>query len=334
MAMSLSGDNLALNASRFAPTLNAATAPSANAPKTSIASDSLSLSGSLTANAPTSNGAGPWMTPSATLVNTPSLNATAPAANAATPAANAVAAAADKVSSIENDLANTDLATAESQDAGITTAEVAPAAAATAASENTYTVVTGDTLSQIAQSKLGDESRWPEIADLNKDQIDNPDLIFPGQVLKMPADATAAAPASNEDDTVDSLPTTADDVAVASVPRASTAGATAAAAAPVAASTSPIQKPVAAVQGSVCPTTTLTCKGDMQSRMELLKLRQQLAQVERELDSMIQQSGNKPAPNCPWMNDPGRRPQYWMDSTTSNPTPSTLLRSGALAAIR
>jgi len=47
-----------------------------------------------------------------------------------------------------------------------------------------YTVVEGDTLWHIAKMYLGDGSRYPEIASLNN--ISNPDLIYPGQVFKIP----------------------------------------------------------------------------------------------------------------------------------------------------
>ena len=50
-----------------------------------------------------------------------------------------------------------------------------------------YTVVAGDSLSGIAQRLYGDESQWPRIFNANRDQIDNPDEIFPGQVLRIPA---------------------------------------------------------------------------------------------------------------------------------------------------
>lgn len=49
-----------------------------------------------------------------------------------------------------------------------------------------YTVVPGDTLSAIAQQKYGDANLWPRIFDANRDEISNPDLIFPGQVLRIP----------------------------------------------------------------------------------------------------------------------------------------------------
>ena len=53
----------------------------------------------------------------------------------------------------------------------------------------TYTVQSGDTLSAIAQRHYGKASRWREIFEANRDQLDNPDLIQPGQVLRLPADA-------------------------------------------------------------------------------------------------------------------------------------------------
>lgn len=50
----------------------------------------------------------------------------------------------------------------------------------------TVTVRSGDTLSGIAQDRLGAASRWREIYDLNRDQLNDPDKIQPGQVLKLP----------------------------------------------------------------------------------------------------------------------------------------------------
>lgn len=57
----------------------------------------------------------------------------------------------------------------------------------------THVVEAGDTLFGIAEEQLGDGNRWPQIFELNRDQIGNPDLIFPGQVLKLP-DASATGP--------------------------------------------------------------------------------------------------------------------------------------------
>jgi len=51
----------------------------------------------------------------------------------------------------------------------------------------TYTVVKGDTLSKIAKHFYGNANKWRPIFEANTDQLDNPDRIKPGQVLKIPA---------------------------------------------------------------------------------------------------------------------------------------------------
>jgi len=64
----------------------------------------------------------------------------------------------------------------------------APKPAAPAApAEQTYTVVAGDSLSKIAKRLYGDANQWRRIFEANRDQIQNPDLIKPGQKLKIPA---------------------------------------------------------------------------------------------------------------------------------------------------
>ena len=55
-----------------------------------------------------------------------------------------------------------------------------------AAAANTYTVKSGDTLSAIAKREYGDATEWRRIYEANRDKIDNPDLIHPGQELKIP----------------------------------------------------------------------------------------------------------------------------------------------------
>jgi nucleoid-associated protein YgaU len=52
--------------------------------------------------------------------------------------------------------------------------------------EESYMVVKGDTLSAIAQRFYGKASLWTKIHEANKDQVPNPDLIRPGQVLRLP----------------------------------------------------------------------------------------------------------------------------------------------------
>jgi len=62
-------------------------------------------------------------------------------------------------------------------------AEAAPAAPA----EQAYTVQDGDSLWAIAERQYGDGSQYTRIFEANRDQLDNPDVIQPGQVLRIPA---------------------------------------------------------------------------------------------------------------------------------------------------
>lgn len=56
--------------------------------------------------------------------------------------------------------------------------------------ERTYTIEKGDTLSKIAKEQLGHASAWKQIFEANRDVLDDPDRIFPGQVIKLPAAGT------------------------------------------------------------------------------------------------------------------------------------------------
>jgi nucleoid-associated protein YgaU len=56
----------------------------------------------------------------------------------------------------------------------------------TTGQEQTYVVVAGDSLSKIAKHFYGDANKWHRIHEANRDQIKNPDLIHPGQRLKIP----------------------------------------------------------------------------------------------------------------------------------------------------
>lgn len=49
-----------------------------------------------------------------------------------------------------------------------------------------YTVKSGDSLSKIAKALMGDGKLWPKIFEANKEVIKNPDLIYPGQQLRIP----------------------------------------------------------------------------------------------------------------------------------------------------
>jgi nucleoid-associated protein YgaU len=55
------------------------------------------------------------------------------------------------------------------------------------ASEKSYEVKAGDTLSKIAKQEYGDANLWRRIYDANKDILKDPDKIYPGQTLKIPA---------------------------------------------------------------------------------------------------------------------------------------------------
>jgi nucleoid-associated protein YgaU len=50
----------------------------------------------------------------------------------------------------------------------------------------TYVVVSGDSLSKIAKREYGDAQKWPKIYEANRNIIKNPDLIYPGQELRIP----------------------------------------------------------------------------------------------------------------------------------------------------
>jgi len=49
-----------------------------------------------------------------------------------------------------------------------------------------YTVQKGDTLSTIASKKLGSKSKWKQIADANRDRLNDPHNLVPGTVIRLP----------------------------------------------------------------------------------------------------------------------------------------------------
>lgn len=83
-----------------------------------------------------------------------------------------------KTVTIQEATSSSETATATIQEASRSTTS--------APQQSTYTVVSGDSLWNIAKKYLGDGSRYTEIYELNKDKITNPNLIYPGQVLTLP----------------------------------------------------------------------------------------------------------------------------------------------------
>lgn len=62
------------------------------------------------------------------------------------------------------------------------------------AAPRTYTVRPGDTLSGIAGRFYGKPADWPWLYHVNHTKIINPDLIYPGELLRVPKDPPASAP--------------------------------------------------------------------------------------------------------------------------------------------
>ena len=72
------------------------------------------------------------------------------------------------------------------QSAPVAQAPAAKHVTAVALSGETYTLQAGDTLSIVAE-KLGVQGGWQHLADANLDTIADPNLVFEGQVIQLPA---------------------------------------------------------------------------------------------------------------------------------------------------
>jgi nucleoid-associated protein YgaU len=86
------------------------------------------------------------------------------------------------VTIIDPIVVNTMVATSTTQ-AVTVTPPIDPRPVETTPTPQTHTVVSGDCLWNICKKYLGDGSKYPEIASLNG--ISNPNLIYPGQVIKL-----------------------------------------------------------------------------------------------------------------------------------------------------
>lgn len=49
-----------------------------------------------------------------------------------------------------------------------------------------YTIERGDSLSKIAKEVYGDYKKWTALFEANKEVIKDPDLIYPGQTIRIP----------------------------------------------------------------------------------------------------------------------------------------------------
>lgn len=72
------------------------------------------------------------------------------------------------------------------QSGGSSTARPVPPTQPASPAARTYVVVKGDSLSKIAKREYGDAQKWRQIYEANRDIIKNPDLIYPGQTLRLP----------------------------------------------------------------------------------------------------------------------------------------------------
>jgi nucleoid-associated protein YgaU len=56
-----------------------------------------------------------------------------------------------------------------------------------------YTIQSGDTLSKIAKEFLGNAMDYPKIFEANREVIKDPNLIYPGQKIRIPMEETSTA---------------------------------------------------------------------------------------------------------------------------------------------
>lgn len=97
-----------------------------------------------------------------------------------------LASGSDSSSPANETASETTGAVQDAADAGETQDAVDAGKQTDGTSSQTYTVVSGDSLWNIAQKEYGDGAKWRLIYEANKDEIRDPRLIIPGQKLEIP----------------------------------------------------------------------------------------------------------------------------------------------------
>src|ERR1700678_692065 len=118
----------------------------------------------------------------------------APVANAATASASTAGTVAVHVYGAPQLRVYEGIATTTTHIAATTKARSGSAKAETQtqAAERTYTVQPGDTLASIAQRFYGNDDDWTALFHANESKVSNPNQIYPGALLLIPASANGA----------------------------------------------------------------------------------------------------------------------------------------------
>lgn len=90
------------------------------------------------------------------------------------------------IASVNDEIIVAAVGNAPASDLSTTVDASIPAQAPVSWTSRTYTVVSGDTLSAIAQNMYGNASKYHQIFEANQPMLSSPDKIYPGQVLRIP----------------------------------------------------------------------------------------------------------------------------------------------------